>query len=248
MLLILSGEGPSDIGACKEPIGLCRNGDFQPGPMALLVDQGISERLNYSVLTSAPGCVLFVAKRRLAEKTAELKKSRRNLSLTGKKRGQETAYYVKNALAFGLIALEIENEEGDIGPAVFFRDTDGTHSTPGADWLNKCGSILQGFLLAGNPRGVPMLPKPTSEAWLLCAAQEHPYQNCLQFEELPGNQASPNHPKKILDKAFGTHKNAAELYEWLTDNPLDLDRTSSMPSFCRFRERLNEVLDQVAVA
>jgi hypothetical protein len=172
----------------------------------------------------------------------------KNLFLSGKKRGQETGYYFNNARAFGLIALELEGEVGDVGPAVFFRDSDGTRSTPSADWSAKWTSIEQGFLRAENPRGVPMLPKPTSEAWLLCAAQAHPYQNCSRFEELPGNQASPNHPKNELDKAFGVHKNAAEFCEWLSEDPFDLDRASSMPSFRWFRARLNTVLDQVLAA
>ena len=250
MLLILTGEGPSDIGACKGPIGFCRNGDFQPGPMAVLVDQIVSARLclNYSVLSDKPDCVFYVDESRLVQKIAKLKQHRKNLFLSGKKKDQETGYYFNNARAFGLIALELEGEADDTGPAVFFRDSDGTRSTPGADWLAKWTSIKQGFLRAENPRGVPMLPKPTSEAWLLCAAQEHSYQNCPRYEELPGNQASPNHPKKALDKAFGAHKNAAELCDWLRENPLDLDRASLMPSFRNFRECLNTVLDQVVPA
>lgn len=248
MLLILTGEGPSDIGACKGPIGFCRNGDFQPGPMAVLVDQIVSARLNYSVLSDTPDCLFYVDESRLVQKIAKLKQHRKNLYLPGKRSSQETAYYFKNAWAFGLIALEVEGAANDVGPAVFFRDSDGTRSTPSADWSAKWASIEDGFRRAENPRGVPMLPRPTSEAWLLCAAQERPYQNGHQIEDLPGNQASPNHPKKELDKAFGTHKNAAELCTWLTDKPLDLDRASSMPSFDRFRERLNEVLDQVVAA
>jgi hypothetical protein len=49
-------------------------------------------------------------------------------------------------------------------------------------------------------------------------------------------------------KAFGAHKNAAELCEWLIDKPIDLDRISSMRSFRQFHERLSDVLDQVAAA
>ncbi len=248
MFLILTGEGPSDIGACKAPIGLCRSEGFRPGPMAVLVDQAVSERLHYSVLSDTPDCVFYVDEVQLVHKIAGIRQHRKNLFLSGKKRGQETGYYFNNARAFGLIALELEGEVGDVGPAVFFRDSDGTRSTPSADWSAKWTSIEQGFLRAENPRGVPMLPKPTSEAWLLCAAQAHPYQNCSRFEELPGNEASPNHPKKELKKAFGAYKNAAELCEWLIDKPIDLDRISSMRSFRQFHERLSDVLDQVAAA
>jgi len=92
---------------------------------------------------------------------------------------------------------------------------------------------------------VPMLPKPTSEAWLLCAAQHQAYQNCAQLEDLPGNQASPNHPKKKLDKALGGHKSADELCEWLDNNPFDSVLAESMPSFKAFKDTLERVVNDL---
>lgn len=39
MILLLSGEGPSDIGSCMAATGECEGEDFRPGPMALLIDR-----------------------------------------------------------------------------------------------------------------------------------------------------------------------------------------------------------------
>ena len=38
MYLLLSGEGPSDIGVCRSS-AVCDRADFQEGPMAIIVDQ-----------------------------------------------------------------------------------------------------------------------------------------------------------------------------------------------------------------
>lgn len=247
MLLILSGEGPSDIGRCSQPAGTCRNGDIEFGPMAILVDQVIASRLAYSVLHDTPEQVIFISKQALATAIDSMKTNKRNVALAGKKAGQETGYHMKYAWALGKMATDIENAEHDQAIAVFFRDADGTNANPGGNWEDKWDSIGRGFQRAQYPRGVPMLPKPTSEAWLLCAAQEHPYQHCRCLEDLPGNQVSQNHPKQLLDAAFGEHKSAADLRDWLYELPFDLERAVSMPSFSRFFERLNEALGKVGV-
>lgn len=115
---------------------------------------------------------------------------------------------MKMAWVFGTLAQQIEAVEGDCAVAVFFRDSDGTRSIPDGAWAEKWVSIEQGFVRARFERGVPMLPKPTSEAWLLCAAKAAPYQNCMALEDLPGNQESERHPKKELKRAFGKENRA----------------------------------------
>ena len=133
MLLILSGEGPSDIGRCTQSVGTCRNGDVEFGPMAILVDQVIASRLAYSVLNDTPDQVIFISKQALATEIDSMKANRRNVALAGKKAGQETGYHMKYAWALGKMATGIEHAERDQGIAVFFRDSDGTNATPGGD-------------------------------------------------------------------------------------------------------------------
>ena len=248
MLLILSGEGPSDIGRCSQPVGVCRDQDFTAGPMTILVDQIVSARMGYSILRDTPDRAIFLSKAALAAQIETMKGNKRGVALTGKKAGQETGYHMKYAWAFGKMAAGIEVAEDDRGVAVFFRDSDGTNANPGGNWDEKWSSIERGFQRAEYPRGVPMLPKPTSEAWLLCAAKTPPYENCEMLEDLPGNVVSDNHPKQKLEEAFGTRMSASNLSDWLSDCPLDLERASAMPSFRKFRERLNAVLGQIAGA
>ena len=67
------------------------------------------------------------------------------------------------------IAKEREVETKDNVVAVLFRDAD-TATAGRGTWAEKRQSMLDGFAEEGFARGVPMIPKPTSEAWLLCVA------------------------------------------------------------------------------
>jgi len=243
MILVLSGEGPTDLGACNNAQGRCSDKDFTVGPLALLIKQMLEARtgdeLNFS------GRCLYVGETALSKKAKEL--PYRLLPARSKKKQAEMGYFYTNALALGVLASEVAAEAQDDVVAVLFRDCDGTRSAKAELWDVKCRSIEDGFRYSKFSYGVPMLPRPTSEAWLIAAAQPQPYQNCQRLEELPGNEASPNHPKKKLDAIFGHHKSAHGLCDWLEAQPFDADRASAMPGFRAFRERLNEVLDQVAV-
>ncbi len=244
MIVVLSGEGPTDLGQCNNAQGNCSDGDLQIGPMTVLLDQMLESRLDYS-LCSIPGGYQYVGKAALEEREEARKKEHRSFSFVGKKRAQETGYFYINAWMLADIALQIESEREDQVLAVLFRDCDGTRSTMSGIWETKWDAMVNGFNRAEFSRGVPMLPKPTSEAWLLCAAQNKPYQNCRKLEELPGNVESANHPKKKLDAAFGAHKSANELCEWLDENPIDEARASFMPSFKAFKLELERALSEV---
>lgn len=245
MLLLLSGEGPSDLGRCDSPVEKCDGNAFGVGPMAMLVDQLIERVMRYSVLRDTPANLRYITKQCLGRVADDLRGNRRSVSLTGKKQGQETGYFMKMAWAYGTLAQQIEASEGDSAVAVFFRDSDGTHSIRDGAWTEKWQSIERGFERAGFERGVPMLPKPTSEAWLLCTAKNDPYQNCSGLEDLPGNLESAKHPKKQLASVFGEEKSRAGLCDWLDKHPFEPDRAMEMSSYRAFRERLVDVLEAV---
>ena len=216
-----------------------RRADFIPGPMTVIIDQMLVALLGYS-MRELPDSLYFISETLLAERSKKL--PMRLKPSRSKKMGSETGYYHSNAMALGDVAKELELEASDNAIAVLFRDCDGTRSAPASLWQTKWESMCCGFRRSEFLRGVPMLPKPTSEAWLLCAAQNQAYQNCDQLEGLPGNQASPNHPKKKLDEAFGEHKSAAELCEWLDGIAFDSVRAESMPSFKAFKDELERSL------
>jgi len=161
--------------------------------------------------------------------------------LPGRKREKETTYYFNNARALSRIAREQEAQLRDEVVAVLFRDADGTASAGRGTWEAKRTSMEYGFAEERFSRGVPMIPKPKSEAWLLCALKEDPYLNCEALEDRSGNDASPNSLKADLEKVLGERPTAEILCQKLRDRVVDIDRIC-MPSFKAFRERLERVL------
>ena len=128
--------------------------------------------------------------------------------------------------------------------AVLFRDSDGTGISPRDDWEQKVDSMVNGFSRAGFDRGVPMVPRPKSEAWLLCALKDPPYQHCARLEDESGNDNSPNSLKRQLAALIGHEPGAEEQSGWVRDGRVDPDRLN-LPSFQAFTLSLNAALDQL---
>lgn len=201
MQLLLSGEGPSDIGICYPAAATCNAATFKPGPMAWLVDQWVERAQEYQFSHIGNSLVHFVSKQHLvATKPKADKKPGR---LPGKKRGKETGYYFYNARALAQHASALAAEIDDYVIAVLFRDADGTASAGRGEWQTKYDSMLQGFEVENFAYGVTMVPKPKSEAWLLCAMKaKSPYQHCAALEQASGNDDSPNSLKSQLNVAL----------------------------------------------
>jgi hypothetical protein len=162
------------------------------------------------------------------------------MRLPGRDRPQETAYFFRNAQALGAIAVAKESELGCPVVAALFRDADGTASAERGQWQDKWNAMIDGFESGGCVRGVPMLPRPKSEAWILCALRDPPYSNCDQLESRSGNDASPNSLKRELETLHGTLPTREELYEMVTTARFDVEKIG-MPSFTTFRDRLRDV-------
>lgn len=242
MIVVLSGEGPTDLGQCGNGQNTCEDDGFQIGPMAVLLDKMLESRLGYSQ-QEIPGGYVYVSEGGLAQQ-AQSRKRGRCVSLVGKKRDQELGFFVVTAWVLANIAKEIEAGRNDQSIAVLFRDCDGTRSAKTGLWEAKWQSMINGFDRADFSRGVPMIPKPKSEAWLLCLARLT-VEDCACFEEISGNDASPKSAKKQLEDELGEHMNREELCDWLNENWIGEDRFSSMPSFNAFRHRLGEALGEL---
>ena len=236
MIFVVTGEGPSDIGSCINAAGTCCGDDFRAGPMAVIVDQLVEREIKYSLLDS--GAMEFVPKSTLGE---VMRKVPIALS-AGKRRDYETAYHFKGARALARLAADRKAEEKCEVGAVLFRDTDGTRSTEKGLYETIWTSMEDGFSAEIFPHGVPMVPKPKSEAWLICALKEPPYQNCAGLEEsLSGNDNSPNPAKAQLEEILArAGKEVCDLSRMVEDGIIDPGRID-MPSFNRFRDRLAEV-------
>lgn len=244
MILVLSGEGPTDLGRCNTGSEQCQDKAFDIGPMAVIADKIIEERIGYS-LRSIPEAIHFVSKKALVE-WSKAQRTPRMSSLRGLKTEVETRYFFFNARALGEIATNIQDENADQPViAILFRDTDGTGSAPNQLWRDKHKSIMDGFESVPFMRGIPMLPKPKSEAWLLCAIRNPSYQHCQQLEDISGNDKSPNPAKDQLQNTMQTEPSRETLIEWIENNGFNWQLVSAqMSSFQSFSTHLNRVLDQ----
>jgi len=248
MIVVLSGEGPTDLGSCTFGLGHCRTPEFELGPMTHLADLIITEGMGYSLLESTPQSYFYISEKRLEELEEERKHGRRHVLLPGKKTVQETGYFYINAWVLGEAALQLGRDENDNDLiAILFRDTDGTRSTAKGLWDSKWTSMVNGFQRSGlGSRGVPMLPKPKSEAWLLCAIKEQPYQHCHRLEDLSGNDNAPESTKRVLEEAFGAPPSRSGLLGWIQEHGYDWQTAASqMPSLGHFVERLRQAVQSV---
>jgi hypothetical protein len=208
--------------------------------MGRIVDALVETVWRYSAHEA--GAMHYLPERKLGylTKAAHLSKEPRQVTLPGKKKARETGYFFMNAYALGQYAQQVEEERNCQTMAVLFRDTDGTRSSEASLWTLKANSIQMGFLRAGYTRGVPMVPKPKSEAWLLCALQPQSYHNCAALEVISGNDNSPNDAKSALAQALEKRQiSVADLAGKVKDGSIDPLRTQ-MPSFEAFRNRLQE--------
>lgn len=235
MRLLLSGEGPTDLGHDRTTQG---GMEFVPGPMAWVVDKVLERyHTNYSLLNThlaGGNCVTHVPETALASMGKQ-----GSMLFPGVKFGKGTAFFTRNAQVLGLMAKQISVHEPQPVVAVLFRDGDGVRSTPAGEWKAKVDSMHRGFSLVECDTGVPMVPCPKSEAWLLCALRPPGYVNCAPLENAPGNDASPNSLKKQLAALFGgTDPSADEQADWVMKGAVDPLRID-MPSFNAFKKALH---------
>lgn len=243
MKLLLSGEGPRDLGTCKNSLAECNTLNsygFEPGPLAIMVDQILEKEIDYSIFL-IPGMVSYVGETAISQE----KRKGRSLIIPGKKGIKDTAYFVKNAKRLGEKAGEMSKELGCPVVAILFRDADRTCTSPKSQWDDKYQSMCRGFKLSKHPHCVPMLPNPKSEAWLLCALKQDHYENCDKLESWSGNDAAKNNLKNRLDGAVSLEKVCtSNLVQWVQERRIDVERID-MKSFNYFREQLLYVLSLV---
>lgn len=241
MRLLLSGEGKTDLGQVQPgPSGLT----YWPGPMAWIIDRLVEDRLDYSLLEShAAGSesVRFVDEAELAD----CGKSGPRL-LPGIRYGKGQAFFTRNAQVLGLLAMDEQRASAQPVIAVLFRDADRTAATPRDQWQAKVDSIARGFELVEFRAGVPMVPRPKSEAWLLCGLKPQPCAQCDDLEDAPGNDGSPQALKTRLRALIGQDTGAEEQADWIRSGRID-PRQIQMPSFKVFREALSRALDVAAL-
>lgn len=254
MLLILSGEGSTDIGSSN---GAGRHdsddllyplGEWEPGPMAHFVNEMCKEN-SIDAFNPDLGCeAFFVPETNLTKKAKVMRTKDRKY--TGQGGGNH--YHTNCAFVLASLAAEKKQQEGNRDTVViFFRDCDGTRSSSQTRYTDLKNSMKRGFKQANKEVFcVPMIPKPKSEAWLLCALKASPYHNCTPIEERSGNDRSPNSLKEELKsriEVIGRPYNAETLVDMIiSGNPPQIQPTRiDMPSWNDFKQDLKEALGSI---
>ncbi len=240
MYFLFSGEGSTDMGTGKHNNRICEGDDYEPGPMALLIEQLVTaKKRSSSVLQGQCG---FLPKTALVKRAKPNRPGKKNFMLPGAKTKKDTRYFYSTAYSFGITAIEKSQTRGEQVVAVLFRDSDDRKSSGRKEWSDKWDSMIRGFAAAKFDAGVPMLPKPISEAWLLCALKEKgPYDNCAALERRSPSPKAKRPLKQELNDVCGGNSSRSNLCALVEQKRVSADNID-MPSFNAFRERLLEVI------
>ncbi|MEY8199154.1 MAG: hypothetical protein RPS47_07940 [Colwellia sp.] len=242
MILLLSGEGSSDMGLCTNSVGSCTAANYRPGAMAFIVDKLVNLYQNFELSYLDANLVEFVSEKYLADNKPEARA--KSFSMPGKKKAKETQYFFANARALAIEAKRLAREKNDKVLAVLFRDSDGTASSGRGEWGNKRQSMKDGFAAEGYDLAVAMMPKPKSEAWLICALKENPYQACESLENRSGNDKSENSLKTEFNALVQAHDSGLAINELIVENHIDVNRID-MDSMNDFKADLKAAVEKV---
>jgi hypothetical protein len=184
-----------------------------------------------------------VSEHQLVARAAELKAVKKSLGLPGLRQRKETRYFFNNARVLARIAKEKQDSRSDEEViAVLFRDCDGTASAGRGLWDDKHDSMLHAFEQEGFDRGVPMLPKPKSEAWLIAGITGMPNHEGTPLEDWSGNDNAPRPLKAALAELIGQQPSREVLCELMGDGTVDYQRIQ-LAKFDVFHARLRSFLD-----
>lgn len=239
--VLMTGEGPTDLGGSRSGNRIAHGDDLSLGPLARLLLMQLQRLLpdwNADLLKwHSPGefCTL-IAGGELGERAKQSKRLR-----PGKKIPKG---YLEHAQRAAELARHAKEHDQQL--AVYFHDTDGTRSQLSNDpeiQEKLVTAIHAGFIAESfADQGVAMVPKPTSEAWLICAIKANAYQHCAELEHsLSGNdRAGERAPKVQLGKLLGNpdygRQELLQLVEAI--DPASID----MPSYNQFRDDLQRAV------
>jgi len=239
MYFLFSGEGATDFGTGCVDDQVCRGNDYDHGPMACVVYQVVKSLPRYSLIDSQS--YGFLSKHALSTKVKHATPTKKGMRLAGRKKAKETGYFFSAARALAMWAKEEGGRRDDEVVAVLFRDCDGTASSGRGLWSDKWKSMMDGFAEESFDGGVPMLPKPTSEAWLLCALKSNPYQGCNALEVRSPSPLAKIPLKAELATILNGNASRQDLCDLFANGSVNSLRIN-MTSFNAFKDRLLAVI------
>ena len=242
MYFLLSGEGSTDMGTGEEASPISEKDEFSFGPMAIIVARIVKPLEQESFLRDSCG---FVSEKELGRQAKDLKPAKKSPRLRGKKRQQETLYFFENARTLACIAKQKATELKKDVVAVLFRDADGPASAGRGESHARRESMINGFKQEKFDHGVPMLPIPKSEAWLICLLKKDPNRDCGKLEQSSGNKNSKRPLKRELQKILNEDATRIKLNEMVSNLNLNVEQID-MPSFQTFHTDLKKVVSQLS--
>ena len=243
--LLVFGEGPTDMGRSRNAQPYAHGDDLEVGPMLRLAYRLLLRHLpdwNTDLFDiqqehSIPSILVAAA-----EMTAQVKRGAKKFPSKKTKSGY--LIHSKRAAVLGQLAQQTDSPT-TAQLAIYFHDTDGTNSEP-HNPQELVQAVNEGFRASGFAKqGIAMIPKPTSEAWLICSCKPDAYQHCSRLEtQLSGNDRSPERaPKQVLGQHLGnTDYHRGDL--WQVVNAINLDRMD-MPTFNQLRADLCQGIEQI---
>lgn len=244
--IIVSGEGRTDIGGSHSGQAISTGADFEKGPMYILIERMLHRFMpdwNVEYWETNPPNISYVSHGLLGRNAKLRAKGNGKFTFASKSLNKEHNGKHKHARELAVTAKELECQL-----AVYFIDTDGRNEdkTEHSQLHRKIVEALNlGFEKGEFAGGVAMVPKPTSEAWLICHCQNLPYSNCNSLEiRLSGNDNCPDEqsPKKELERFIGAGYDDAVVFDKVAE--LDIEQLD-MPSFNRFKQDLKSVIGTV---
>ena len=238
MNILLTGEGSSDMGGSNNGQPISTGEFYNLGPMALLAVRLLRNILptwneEYLDFQSPTDWITCISGNELARQAKSIHKHRPSKKL---KKG-----FIEHANRATTMA-EYARDNG-YQLAFYFHDTDKF------DFDDFHQSIMLGFNGVDGVHGIPMLPKPTSEAWFICGRKQDPYAHCTALEtELSGNDAASNEnaPKKVLGQLLGLDTGAEPTTEQQYAEAEFVDVTRiNMPSYNQFKTDLTKAIEGV---
>ena len=223
------GEGNSDVGTSEE----------NQGPLLDAVRWVVDQVLEAAPPVPVSYC--FPSKADLQNALSPRVGRLRTMPSTDE--DKEVAVFHLQARALATLA----SKDPD-GGAILFHDCDFTREKVNPDQRKARYKAIvcameRGFKKAGFKNGVPMVPRPRSESWLLCLCRQTEAPGEAYFEDLPGNDKAPNSGKKRLANALGCKER--EIYDRLAQLSFDWARLQA-PSFLFFAKRLRHVTERLA--
>lgn len=233
MLVLASGEGPTDIGKASGNCDIHAPGSWEPGPMAYFIDHVIQTLFHFESLGSAMWFLPEEALNRIAR------------NITPMILGPHKEFR-KSAWTLLASAYKLSQETNCTVLPILFRDTDGSRSQKRVSgrWQEKHDSIAYCLDRTGTTMHIcPMLPNPKSEAWLLCALKND-YRDCAPLEGISGNDDSPHSAKSLLRECLGISITQECLVSLILERRIRFEAIN-MPSFNAWKNDMTIIAQHV---